>query len=72
MKAISVLGTASNSGKSWVSTALCAWFRRRGVRVAPFKAQNMSNNSAATLKAARSDAPRPPRPKHAACARWRR
>ena len=46
MRAISVLGTSSNSGKSWVATALCAWLRRRGVRVAPFKAQNMSNNSA--------------------------
>jgi adenosylcobyric acid synthase len=49
MKALSVLGTSSNSGKSWVATALCAWLRRRGVRVAPFKAQNMSNNSFATL-----------------------
>jgi len=49
MRAISVLGTSSNSGKSWVATALCAWLRRRGVRVAPFKAQNMSNNSAVTL-----------------------
>ncbi|NBV87572.1 MAG: cobyric acid synthase, partial [Verrucomicrobia bacterium] len=46
MRSISVLGTSSNSGKSWVATALCAWLRRRGVRVAPFKAQNMSNNSA--------------------------
>ena len=49
MKAISVLGTASNSGKSWFATALCAWLRRRGLSVAPFKAQNMSNNSFATL-----------------------
>jgi adenosylcobyric acid synthase len=49
MKALSILGTSSNSGKSWLATALCAWLRRRGVRVAPFKAQNMSNNSFATL-----------------------
>ena len=49
MKALAVLGTSSNSGKSWVATALCAWLRRRGIRVAPFKAQNMSNNSFATL-----------------------
>ena len=38
-------GTSSNAGKSWMATAICAWLRRRGVRVAPFKAQNMSNNS---------------------------
>jgi adenosylcobyric acid synthase len=48
MKAISILGTSSNSGKSWVATALCAWLRRHGIRVAPFKAQNMSNNSFVT------------------------
>ena len=49
MKAISVLGTSSNSGKSWFATALCALLRRKGLRVAPFKAQNMSNNSFVTL-----------------------
>jgi adenosylcobyric acid synthase len=49
VKAISVLGTSSNSGKSWVATALCALLRRKGFSVAPFKAQNMSNNSFATL-----------------------
>ena len=49
MRAISVLGTSSNSGKSWFATALCAWLRRKGVNVAPFKAQNMSNNSYVTL-----------------------
>src|SRR3954466_5676077 len=38
-------GTSSNSGKSWMTTAICAWLRGRGVSVAPFKAQNMSNNS---------------------------
>lgn len=38
-------GTSSNAGKSWMATAICASLRRRGVRVAPFKAQNMSNHS---------------------------
>ncbi len=44
-KSISVLGTSSNSGKSWVATALCSWLSRSGLDVSPFKAQNMSNNS---------------------------
>ena len=44
MKALGVLGTSSNAGKTWMTAALCAWLRREGVRVAPFKAQNMSNN----------------------------
>ena len=38
-------GTSSNAGKSWMATAICAWLRKKGVRVAPFKAQNMSNHS---------------------------
>ena len=38
-------GTSSNAGKSWMVTAMCAWLRRQGVSVAPFKAQNMSNHS---------------------------
>ena len=50
MKALSILGTSSNAGKSWVATAFCALLRRRGLRVAPFKAQNMSNNSYVTLE----------------------
>ncbi|MFA6961000.1 MAG: cobyric acid synthase [Opitutaceae bacterium] len=45
MKALGVLGTSSNAGKTWMTAALCAWLRREGVRVAPFKAQNMSNNA---------------------------
>lgn len=49
MKALGVLGTSSSVGKSWMTTALCAWLHGQGVRVAPFKAQNMSNNAWPTL-----------------------
>lgn len=44
--AVLIAGCTSDAGKSLLVTALCAALRRRGLRVAPFKAQNMSNNAA--------------------------
>ncbi|MGC5245505.1 cobyric acid synthase [Gordonia sp. DT219] len=47
--AVLIGGTSSDAGKSLVVAGLCRALVRAGVRVAPFKAQNMSNNSVVTL-----------------------
>jgi adenosylcobyric acid synthase len=50
--ALLVAGTTSDAGKSVVTAGICRWLAREGVSVAPFKAQNMSNNSMVTADGA--------------------
>ncbi|MGH8933891.1 MAG: cobyric acid synthase [Egibacteraceae bacterium] len=50
--ALLVCGTASDAGKSVVVAGICRWLARQGVKVAPFKAQNMALNSVVTLDGA--------------------
>jgi adenosylcobyric acid synthase len=50
--ALLVAGTTSDAGKSVVTAGICRWLVRQGISVAPFKAQNMSNNSMVTADGA--------------------
>jgi len=48
-KALMFMGTGSDVGKSLIVAGLCRAYKRRGLKVLPFKPQNMSNNAAVTI-----------------------
>ena len=65
-KPIMIQGTMSNAGKSLLAAGLCRVLSQDGLRVAPFKSQNMALNSGVTADGSRWGAPRSCRPRRAA------
>ncbi len=49
-KVVMIQGTSSGVGKSLITMALCRYFRKKGLKVSPFKSQNMSLNSAVSIE----------------------
>lgn len=65
-KPIMIQGTMSNAGKSLLAAGLCRVLSQDGLRVAPFKSQNMALNSGVTADGLEMGAPRSCRPRRAA------